>query len=53
MGPMSDLMARRVVITIHCDRFNPEFLQRNQHLLTEFSGAKEHDPGGRGRKRCT
>jgi len=46
MGPMRDLVTRRVVIAIHSDSFDPESLQRNQYLFTQFPRTKQHDPGG-------
>ena len=46
MRPVRHLHTRRVGITIHCNRLDTETLQGDNHLLTEFAGAKQHHPRG-------
>ena len=45
------LLARRVVIAIHRNRFHAQALQRNQDFFAQFAAAQQHDFGGMGRQR--
>ena len=40
------LLARGVVVAVDRNGFNPQALQRDQHLLAQLSRAQQHDFGG-------
>jgi hypothetical protein len=42
------LLPRRVGVAVHGNRLHTQALQCNQHLLSQFAAAQQHDAGGVG-----
>jgi len=53
VGAMRDLMTGRVGVTIHCDGFHAQALQRDDDFLAQLAAAEQHDAGcGRSERRA-
>jgi hypothetical protein len=49
MGPMGDLLPRRVFVTVDRNRLDPQPLQFDDDFLAQLTRAEQHHFGGGGR----